>query len=53
MMARCRAVAGAVAVLEPSRLVVSDEAFEKVAALIEDPPAPTEALRKLMRGSSS
>jgi uncharacterized protein (DUF1778 family) len=36
--------------LVPARLVLDDKAFERVVALLERPPAPTDALRKLMRG---
>lgn len=36
--------------LVPARLVLDDEDFERIVALLERPPAPTEALRELMRG---
>ncbi len=36
--------------LIPSRLVLDDEAFDRVVELLEKPPAPTAALRELMRG---
>lgn len=36
--------------LLPSRSVLDDDAFERIATLLESPPAPTEALRELMRG---
>ena len=36
--------------LIPARLVLDDEAFDRVASLLEQPPAPTPALRELMRG---
>jgi uncharacterized protein (DUF1778 family) len=36
--------------LVPSRLVLEDEAFDRVVALLEKPPAPTAELRELMRG---
>ncbi len=36
--------------LVPTRFVLDDEAFDRIAALIESPAAPTDALRKLMRG---
>jgi uncharacterized protein (DUF1778 family) len=36
--------------LVPARLVLDDKAFERVVALLERPPAPTDALRELMRG---
>lgn len=32
-----------------ARLVLDDKTFDRVVALIESPPAPTGALRKLMR----
>jgi uncharacterized protein (DUF1778 family) len=34
----------------PARLVVDDEAFDRIVELVESPPPPTEALRELMRG---
>jgi len=36
----------------PARLVLDNKAFDKIVELIEKPPAPTEALRELMRGQS-
>lgn len=36
--------------LVPSRLVLEDKAFDRIAELVENPPAPTLALRKLVRG---
>lgn len=36
--------------LVPTRLVLEDAAFERVARQLEAPPAPTRALRELMRG---
>jgi uncharacterized protein (DUF1778 family) len=36
--------------LVPARLVVEDEAFDRIAELVSRPPAPTEALRELVRG---
>jgi uncharacterized protein (DUF1778 family) len=33
-----------------SRLVLDDEAFDRVVRSLERPPAPTDALRELMRG---
>ena len=36
--------------LIPTRLVLEDAAFERVAEQLEAPPAPTRALRELMRG---
>lgn len=35
--------------LVPVRLVLDDKAFEQIIALLEDAPAPTDALRELMR----
>ncbi len=37
--------------LVPTRIVLEDEAFARVVALLESPPAPTRALRELMRDS--
>lgn len=34
----------------PARLVIEDEAFDRVVDLVTSPPAPTAALRELMRG---
>jgi uncharacterized protein (DUF1778 family) len=34
----------------PARLVLDDRVFDRVVDLLESPPAPTEALRELMRG---
>lgn len=36
--------------LIPARLMLEDEAFDRIVALLERPPAPTNALRELMRG---
>ena len=36
--------------LIPTRIVLEEAAFERVAQLLEAPPAPTRALRELMRG---
>lgn len=36
--------------LIPARLVLDDKVFDRVVNLLESPPAPTEALRELMRG---
>jgi uncharacterized protein (DUF1778 family) len=36
--------------LIPTRLVLDNQVFDRVAALLESPPAPTQALRELMRG---
>ena len=36
--------------LMPARLVLADKAFDRITDLIENPPAPTKALRELMLG---
>lgn len=36
--------------LVPVRLVVEDKAFDRITDLLTSPPAPTKALRELMRG---
>ena len=36
--------------LIPTRLVLDNQAFDRVVALLESPPAATPALRELMRG---
>ncbi len=36
--------------LVPARLLVDEKTFESVVASLEHPPAPTAALRELMRG---
>lgn len=36
--------------LIPARIVLDGEAFDRVVDLLERPPAPTKALRELMRG---
>jgi uncharacterized protein (DUF1778 family) len=36
--------------LIPARLVLEDDAFDGLVKLLEKPPAPTRALRELMRG---
>jgi uncharacterized protein (DUF1778 family) len=33
-----------------ARLVLDDKVFDRIVGLLERPPAPTEALRELMRG---
>jgi uncharacterized protein (DUF1778 family) len=38
--------------LVPARLVLDDKAFDRIARLVTSPPAPTEALRELMRDQS-
>lgn len=34
--------------LVPARIVLKDEDFERVVAMLAEPPAPTKALRELM-----
>ena len=36
--------------LIPTRIVLDDDSFDRVAQLIENPRPPTDELRKLMRG---
>lgn len=36
--------------LIPARLVLDDKVFDRVVELLDRPPAPTKALRELMRG---
>lgn len=36
--------------LVPARLVVEGKAFDRIAEMVTHPPAPTQALRELMRG---
>lgn len=36
--------------LIPTRLVLDDEAFDRVVDLLENPPTPTKALRELLSG---
>lgn len=36
--------------LVPARIVLEDEAFNRVVERLEHPPAPTDSLRELMRG---
>jgi hypothetical protein len=36
--------------LIPARIVLEDDAFDRIAARLEEAPAPPEALRELMRG---
>lgn len=38
--------------LIPTRLVLDNKTFDRIVDLIENPPAPTAALRELMRGKS-
>jgi uncharacterized protein (DUF1778 family) len=35
--------------LIPARITLEDSAFDRLVSLIEHPPAPTDALRELMR----
>ena len=39
--------------LVPARLVLEDEGFARVVAMLADPDAPTQALRDLMRGGDA
>ena len=36
--------------LIPARIVKDDDAFDRIAAMLEQAPAPSKALRELMRG---
>ena len=36
--------------LIPARIVLEVGAFDRIVAMVEQPPPPTEALRELMRG---
>ncbi len=36
--------------LIPSRIVLNDDAFDRIAAMAQQAPAPSRALRDLMRG---
>jgi uncharacterized protein (DUF1778 family) len=36
--------------LIPARIVLDDESFDRIAAAVGRAPAPSEALRELMRG---
>lgn len=36
--------------LVPARIVLEDEDFDRIVAMIDKPPAPVDALRELMRG---
>ena len=38
--------------LLPARLVVSRNTFEEIIEIVENPPAPTQAMRELMSGIS-
>lgn len=35
--------------LVPARIVLEEEGFDRVVAMLAEPPAPTEGLRELMR----
>jgi uncharacterized protein (DUF1778 family) len=35
--------------LIPARIVLDDDSFDRIAATVERPPAPSKALRELMR----
>ena len=37
--------------LIPTRILLTDERFDRLATLLERPPAPTDPLRELMRSS--
>ena len=37
----------------PARIVLEGKEFDRILALLEQPPAPTEPLRELLRGKSS
>ncbi len=39
--------------LVPTRIVVEDASFDRVVAMLDEPPAPTRALRDLVRGRRS
>ena len=36
--------------LIPARLVLEDKVFDRIVEMLDRPPAPTKALRELMRG---
>ena len=36
--------------LIPARIVLDDDAFDRLAAMVQQVPAPSKALRELMRG---
>ena len=38
--------------LVPARIVLEEEGFDRVLAMLAEPPAPTEGLRELMRADS-
>jgi hypothetical protein len=38
--------------IAPTQLVLEDDTFDRVVALLEKPPAPTAALRELVRGNA-
>ena len=37
----------------PARIVLSDKEFQRVVDMIDEPPAPTGALRRLMHGGDT
>jgi uncharacterized protein (DUF1778 family) len=37
----------------PARIVLEDDAFDRLLAMIEEPPPPVDALRELMRAGRS
>ncbi len=39
--------------LTPTRVVLEDEAFERLVQMLKNPPAPNEKLRELMHGRSA
>ena len=38
--------------LVPARIVLEEEGFDRVVAMLAEPPAPTEGLRELMRADN-
>jgi uncharacterized protein (DUF1778 family) len=36
--------------LVPARIILQDEDFDRIVAMLAEPPAPTKALRELMSG---
>jgi uncharacterized protein (DUF1778 family) len=38
--------------LIPTRLVLDDETFDRIVAMLDKPPAPTAPLRELLRGKA-
>lgn len=39
--------------LDQSRFVLSDEGFDELLSMLDNPPEPTQALRDLMRGTKN